>query len=193
MCSQRLWMWSDRGCELIWTLLECRGVWSWVWKIYKYLQSHRLEKECEGLPFPRPRTETARKKEWMKKLYECKKKKKMKQWDLPERCAAAGQRKRTTGFSGEQEGGRDRESKQRTRDPPSRGERPSEWGGQGCAAWLCSPLGGAHSPCGEPAAEPEQEGSGDTERPRHDESKSECERTSKRAWEQKWTVLVCLS
>lgn len=57
---------------------------------------------------------------------------------------------------------------------------------------LCSPLGGAHSPCGEPAAEPEQEGSGDTERPRHDESESECERTSKRAWEQKMDSISVL-
>lgn len=70
-------------------------------------------------------------------------------------------------------------SEQRTRDPPSRGERPSERGGRGCAAWLCSPLGGARSPCGEPAVEPEQEGSGDTERPRHDEGESERKRTSK--------------
>lgn len=146
-----------------------------------------------GAALPQTQDRNSEKERMDEKALRMQKKKKMKQWDLPERCAAAGQRKRTTGFSGEQEGGRDRESKQRTRDPPSRGERPSEWGGQGCAAWLCSPLGGAHSPCGEPAAEPEQEGSGDTEWPRHDESKSECERTSKRAWEQKWTVLVCLS
>lgn len=150
-------------------------------------------RNVRGCPSPDPgQKQWERKNGWMKKLYQCKTNK-MKQRDLPERCAAVGQRKRTTGCSGEQEGGRDRESEQRTRDPPSRGERPSEWGGQGCVAWLCSPLGGARSPCGEPAAEPEQEGSGDTERPRHDESESECERTSKRAWEQKWTVLVCLS
>lgn len=37
-------------------------------------------------------------------------KKQMKERDLPERCVAEGQRKRTTGCSGEQEGGRDREA-----------------------------------------------------------------------------------
>ncbi len=58
-----------------------------------------------------------------------------------------------------------RETERRTRDRPSQGERPSERGERGSAAWLCSPVGGARSPCGEPVAEPKQERSGDTERP----------------------------
>ncbi len=100
-------MWRYSGCDLIWTLQEYRNVWSCAWMIYKYLQSHRLQQKCEGSPFPRPRRETGRKKEGAKKPYQCK----TKEWnrDLPERWAAAGQKRRTKGCSGEQEGGRDRE------------------------------------------------------------------------------------
>lgn len=71
-----------------------------------------------------------------------------------------GWRKRT-GCNKEE---RKEERERRTKDPPSRGERSSERGGRGCGAWHCSPLGGARSCCGEPAAEPEQEGSGGIKR-----------------------------
>lgn len=83
----------------------------------------------------------------------------MKQKDLPERRAAEGQRKRR---ERQRNGGR-------IIDPLTQAERPSERGGPGCAAWLYSPLGGVRSPCGEPAAEPELEESGDTETSRHEE------------------------
>lgn len=72
-----------------------------------------------------------------------------------------------------------REIKRRTRDRLSQGERPSEWGERGSAAWLYSPVGDSRSPCGEPVVEPEQERSGDTERP-HIITES--------VRDQKWTV-----
>lgn len=81
-----------------------------------------------------------------------------------------GWRKRTVGWNKDE---RKEERERRTRDPPSRGERSSERSGRGCGAWLCSPLGDARSSCGEPVAEPAQEGSGDIKRPRYSETERE--------------------
>lgn len=88
-----------------------------------------------------------------------------------------GWRKRTVGCNKNE---RKEERERRTRDPPSQGERTSERSGRGCGAWLCSPLGGAHSSCGEPVAESEQEGSGDIKRPRYSERERNRENMSVR-------------
>lgn len=167
-----------------WSIETFGHAFGWSINIFKVTACSRNVKGC---PSPDPgEKQGERKKEW-KSLTNAKQRNETERpaWEVSS-SGTEEEDYRVQRRTGRRKG--QRETERRTRDRPSRGERPSERDERGSTAWLCSPVGGARSPCGEPVAEPKQERSGDTERP---ESWEWVWENIREGLGTKWTALVC--